>query len=102
MKKLSKTGVAFALFYILLSITILIYAKTIEDPKGRFVLFQLPLVPAASLLFKLGLIKYFTKFSWLIAYIILGIPTVISFYAFGYICEICVKKLIIFTKEKNN
>ncbi|RYX80075.1 hypothetical protein EON83_30175 [bacterium] len=53
------------------------------DPKGSFVFLQLPIALQGALLQALGLGEFLASLSWVSAYIVIGIPTMIFLYVIG-------------------
>ena len=56
-----------------------------QDPKGSFVLLQLPLALQAGLLHWLGADGFLDHLSWPAAYAAIGLPTAAALYGFGAI-----------------
>ena len=53
------------------------------DPKGNFVLLQLPIALQGSLLQSVRLAPLLSRLDWVTAYALLALPTVIALYACG-------------------
>lgn len=83
---MSRLGVILCAVYAVI-IVLCVGITSGADPKGKFVLLQLPLVFHDALIFKLGLNRYFEKMSWLETYLALVPPTFIFLYAVGFFIE---------------
>ena len=85
--KISKVGLVLSLIYFLIVMGFVVWANTLIDPKSKFVILQLPLALQMAGLHEIGVLKYFTDISWTMAYIMIGIPTLLLFYFIGYFIE---------------
>jgi len=85
--KISKIGLVLALIYLILLLACVVWAFTVTDPKGKFVILQLPLAIQMAGLDEIGILKYFTDISWTIAYVMIGIPTLLIYYCIGCILD---------------
>jgi hypothetical protein len=84
----SKLGLRLCFAYCLLSLACIVpavFAKT--DFKSSFVLLQLPIAVQAALASAVGLGRYLENISWPLAYVLLGLPTLLSLYAIGLFVE---------------
>ena len=54
------------------------------DPKGRFVFLQFPIAVQGGLAQELGFAPYMENLSWVGAYALFGLPTVVLLYLVGY------------------
>jgi uncharacterized membrane protein SpoIIM required for sporulation len=83
-KHFSKVGLGLALLYVLLSLACVALSLASEgDPKGKFVLLQLPIAAQIALLHELGFGRFLAPLGWVAGYILLGIPTVVFLYFLG-------------------
>ncbi len=80
----SKTGITLVVVYLLISISLIVYAQFITDPKSKFIFLQLPIVFQHALLLELNLTNYLENISWPTAYLILMPPMMLSLYLFGH------------------
>ena len=85
--KTSKVGLVLAFIYFLIVMICVIWANTLLDSKSNFVILQLPLALQMAGLHEIGLLKYFAGISWTMAYVLIGIPTLLWFYFIGYFIE---------------
>jgi hypothetical protein len=86
---MSKMGMIFCLIYMLIIIlccSLALWAN--GDPKGQFVLLQIPLVLFAQLdiLRKIGLDTLLLN-SWFVGYLVIVPPTFVLLYCFGWFIE---------------
>lgn len=81
--KISRLGLSLAGFYVVTSLLCVVAAFTTGDPKGNFVLLQLPIALQGGLLQSVGLAPLLSRLDWGTAYLLLALPTVIAQYACG-------------------
>ena len=82
--RFSKTGAALALCYAVITMACIgVSISDQGDPKGSFVLLQLPIAVQAALLDSIGLGEFLTSLGWVSTYIVLGVPTIIILYIIG-------------------
>ncbi len=79
----SKVGLAFVVFYLILTLICVIWAFTVSDPKGKFVLLQLPVALQLVVVQELGYIKLLVGLSWFVIYPLIIIPTLVILYQIG-------------------
>lgn len=82
---MSKIG--FILCFLYLTITGLCVGASLSssgDPKGDFVLLQLPLALQLAALDWLGLSRILSNLSWTGAYLLIGLPTLVLLYSIGW------------------
>lgn len=79
----SKIGLAFVIFYLLIVLICFVWAFSTSDPKGKFVLLQLPVSPQLALIQELGLEKFLYVSHWLIVYFLIIISTILVLYYIG-------------------
>lgn len=83
---MSKIGTALCLTYLLAILVCLGFALTAHgDPKGQFVLMQIPIALQGSLAFALGFGPTLADLSWPEAYLYLAVPTFVLLYAVGWV-----------------
>ena len=58
-----------------------------SDPKGTFVLLQLPLALQLAILDSLGLSSALYELSWPAAYVLIGLPTLGLLYCVGWVLD---------------
>jgi hypothetical protein len=80
--RLSKLGVAFALFYVLPTLVCVAWSLAPGDSKGSFVLLQLPVALQLAALHEMGFGEL-SSMSWVEAYIFLATPVVVILYIAG-------------------
>lgn len=85
MKRISWTGLALCTLYLLLSGWLVYEAQTAGDPKGRFVLMQLPIALQLSLLHALGLGAQVRGMGWAGSYLLLVPPLLAVLYTGGWL-----------------
>lgn len=82
--RLCKTGLVLAGLYVAIIIACFVVAYSAGgDPKGRFVFLQLPLAFQMAGLDALGLRYWLYGLGWVEAYLWIGLPTLVLFYAAG-------------------
>lgn len=90
--RLSKTGLILGALYIGIIIVCVIWAQFISDPKGKFIILQLPVVLQHGLLLATDATWILKDMSWLGVYLLLGIPMLILLVVFGNIIGNIIKK----------
>ncbi len=83
-KARNRTGLALCGLYGVLSALSVLGSVLQSDPKGSFVLLQVPLVPALGLAFALGGEHYVEGMSWVSAYVVFMPATLAMLYAAGW------------------
>lgn len=86
-KRASCSGLVLVFLYVLLSVLSVAYGASIEDDKGRYILFQLPIVLQSAGIIEFGFVEYLKNFSWGEAYLCLGLPTIFFLYLLGWAIE---------------
>ncbi len=82
-RKISIVGVVFCAIYAFISLALIALAMSEADPKGKFVLLQLPIVLQMALVDSVGLEALLSGLSWPMAYLFLGLPTLLLLYFVG-------------------
>ena len=82
-RRWSRTGWVLLALYGLLILLCVGAALATEDPKGRFVLLQLPLALPIGGLVALGFGDALSRLSWWGAYGVVGLPTALGVYLVG-------------------
>ena len=90
--KLSRTGLILGALYIGIIFVCVIWAQFISDPKGKFIILQLPVVLQHGLLLVIDATWILSDLSWLGVYLVLGIPMLVLLVFLGNIIENIVKK----------
>jgi hypothetical protein len=86
--KLSVAGIVLAGLYVILSLAFVVYGISIEgDPKGKFVLMQLPIALQLALADYLGLLPMLSGLSWAAGYFFFFLPTIAMLYGLGWIFQ---------------
>ena len=88
----SRTGLTFAALYIGVIITSAIWAQFIIDPKGKFIILQLPVVLQHGLLLAHEATWLLKEMSWPGVYLLHGFPMLIFLIIVGNIFESIVIK----------
>ena len=81
--KFNKIGLIVASIYFIIVVACIVWAVLIDDPKGKFVILQLPLTLQMAGLDEIGILKYLPHISWASAYLLIGVPTLWFFYLIG-------------------
>ncbi|MDJ0832578.1 MAG: hypothetical protein QNJ69_03590 [Gammaproteobacteria bacterium] len=92
--QLSKTGLILGALYIAIIIVCVIWAQFISDPKGKFIVLQLPVVMQHGLLLAIDGSWILRGMAWPGIYLLLGIPMLALLVFLGNIIEDLVKKYI--------
>lgn len=83
---MSKFGIAFCLTYLLAIVVCVGFTLTANgDPKGQFVVAQIPIALQGSLAVGLGFGPAMAKLSWPEAYLYLAGPTFVLLYVAGWL-----------------
>lgn len=80
---MSKLGLILCTLYVTISALCIWAGVASSDPKGSFVLLQLPLALQATLLHSLGVDRFLGNLSWPTTYAVLGLPTLAILYSVG-------------------
>lgn len=72
--RITKTGVLLCSLYLIASIGCVIWAQFINDPKGKYVVLQMPVVLQLGLLLALDATHLLRNMSWPLVYFVLGVP----------------------------
>lgn len=83
MRVLNKTGMVLVLFYLTTCLIFLIWDQTITDPKGQFVIYQIPVVFQHAILMELNSNDWLNGASWPVVYLCLIPPTCFALYYLG-------------------
>lgn len=82
---MSKIGFILCFLYSLIAgLCVLASVSSTGDPKGEFVLLQLPLALQLAALDWLGLSSALSNLSWVAAYMLIGPPTLALLYSVGW------------------
>jgi hypothetical protein len=90
----SRTGLLLGALYVGMIITCVIWAQFITDPKGKYIILQLPVVLQHGLLFAIDATWILKGMTWTGVYLLLGIPVLVFLVILGNIYENIVKKVI--------
>ena len=85
--RISWTGIAFLLTYVVLSIVCIIKAQNTIDPKGKYIYLHFPITLQGSVLYAFGLTFLLRGMSWVEKYLYLGTPMMIILYMIGSYIE---------------
>lgn len=99
--RITKTGIVLAIIYILGLIVCAIWAQFISDPKGQFVILQLPVALQHAALLSVGSNSLLSDMSWPVIYFVLGVPMVVALILLGCIIELALSKLSFGIKTLN-
>ena len=87
-RKVSRAGVTLCAAYVAVCVAAVAYSVLASgDPKGRFVIFQMPIVIQGALLDSVGLGSMLAGLSWPAAYALLALPTLPVLYGLGILIE---------------
>ena len=98
---ISKTGIVLCVFYFVASIGCVIWAQYISDPKGKFIILQIPVVFQHGLLLALDATHLLKNMSWPLLYLVLGVPMLGFLILVGAILEAGVSKIRLRTSTFN-
>jgi hypothetical protein len=90
--QLSRTGLILGALYIGIILVCVIWAQFIMDPKGKFVILQLPIVLQHGVLLAIEATWLLKDMSWSGVYLLLGTPMLVFLVFLGNIIENIVKK----------
>ena len=87
-RRVSRAGAALCAVYVTGCIAAVAYSVLASgDPKGRFVIFQMPIVVQGALLDSVGLGSLLVGLSWPAAYALLALPVLPLLYGLGVLIE---------------
>jgi hypothetical protein len=90
-RELSRTGIIFTILYVLLCIVCVIWSLFITDPKGNYVILQIPVVLQHGALLGLGMTHLLSGMSWTSMYFFLGTPMILFIYYLGKFTEAIIR-----------
>lgn len=90
--RLSKTGMILGAIYIGIIIACVIWAQFISDPKGKFIILQLPVVLQHGLLLAIDATWILKGIAWPGVYLLLGLPMLVLLVLSGNFIEIIMNK----------
>jgi hypothetical protein len=91
--RVSKTGVGLVITYLSVMCVCIIWAQFISDPKGKFVILQIPVVLQHGFLLVFDATHLLSGASWLLIYLVLGLPMILMLALVGWLIEYCVSKI---------
>jgi hypothetical protein len=91
--RFSRTGIFLCAVYLIAVAVCVGMATSASDPKGSYVLLQLPLALQFAFLDAIGALRYFAGLSWPTAYAVLGLPTLVFLYYAGAVMESMLRSL---------
>lgn len=91
--QLTRTGKILGSLYILILTFCVIYAQFITDPKGKYIILQIPVVLQHGLLLTVEATSLLKGMSWFSIYLTLATPMIVLLVATGNIIESIVKKV---------
>lgn len=91
--QLNRTGLILGAIYIIIVFVCVIWAQFITDPKGKFIILQIPVVLQHGLLMAIEATPFLKGISWLGIYLLLGIPMLVLLVILGNVIESIVKKV---------
>ena len=84
----SRAGAILCAVYVAICVLAVAYSVLASgDPKGRFVIFQMPIVIQSALLDAVGLGSLLVGLSWPAAYALLALPVLPLLYGLGILIE---------------
>jgi hypothetical protein len=84
---MSRVGLVFCALYALIIAACVCWAYSVGDPKGHFVILQLPIALQGTLLVSLGLLPILVNLSWFAAYLLIGLPTFMLLYLLSWLID---------------
>jgi hypothetical protein len=91
---LSKTGLILGRLYLAVILACGIGAQFITDPKGKFIVLQIPVVLPHGLLLALDATEFLNGLSWPAVYFVLGTPMWLLLVLLGNLMETIVKNMM--------
>lgn len=85
--RLTKTGIGLNLVYLVGALACVIAAQFIGDPKGQYVILQLPVVLQHGVLLSIDATHVLSDRSWAFIYVVLGLPMMVVLAGCGYLIE---------------
>lgn len=92
--RLSRTGLIFGALYIGIVMACVIWAQFITDPKGKFIILQLPVVLQHGLLLATEATWTLKEMSWPYVYLLLGTPMLVLIVLLGNITDNIVRRIL--------
>ena len=91
--RINNIGIFLAAIYLAGLVACVIWAQFISDPKGQYVILQLPVVLQHGVLLFADATHLLNGMSWPTIYMVLGLPMIIALIFVGKIIEIIISKM---------
>ena len=98
--RLSRIGLILGTLYIGIVIACVIWAQFITDPKGKFIILQLPVVLQHGLLLATETTWILKDMSWPYIYLLLGTPMLVLLVFLGNITENIARKILANSRQR--
>ena len=86
--RITNTGIVLTIIYITTLVVCAIWAQFVSDPKGQYVILQLPVSLQHAVLLFVGATNLLSGMSWPVIYVVLGIPMIVMLILLGYLIEL--------------
>ena len=90
----SRTGLILGILYIVIILTCVIWAQFITDPKGKYIILQLPVVLQHGLLLTFNSTHLLHNMPWVVVYLVLAVPMLALLIFLGNVIENLAKQRI--------
>jgi|SRR5690554_2009110 len=91
--RITKTGTVLCSLYLITSIGCVVWALVSNDPKGSYILLQMPIVLQHGLLLALDATHLLKNMNWTGLYLLLGVPMLGFLIAMGNIIEFTASRI---------
>lgn len=85
--RITKTGIVLGSLYLIASVSFVIWAQFISDPKGKFIILQMPVVLQHGLLLAFDATHILKNMNWAEMYLVLGVPMLVFLVLLGSVIE---------------
>lgn len=85
--RITKTGIVFCSLYLIASGGCVIWAQFISDPKGKYIILQMPVVLQHGLLLAFDATQSLKDMNWAEVYLVLGVPMLVFLVLLGFFIE---------------
>lgn len=91
--RITKTGIVLCSLYLIASVGFVIWAQFVSDPKGKYIILQMPVVLQHGLLLAFDATHILKTMNWVEVYLVLGTPMLCFLILLGYLIEFFVAKM---------
>ncbi len=92
---ITRTGLFLCLLYVAASAACVVWAQFVTDPKGKYVILQMPIVLQHGVLLAVDAAHILRNMSWPSLYLVLGVPMMGFLFLVGGVVELVYSKICV-------